>query len=367
MLTKEERERLKSANGDSNIFGSTVQSLLDQGRIEDIPDAEREFLSSCETNANAKRNFIRSNWIVGPITNRYILPRLGHRLSKATKSFPVWSMEPANRYTTRILDAMQSGKSLKAEADAIISEIQMLTTPLQLKTKLSIDKEGWVFIHGSSEEEEFDRLAANRMLPAFLAAKEIARQGVTGDREFGIAIAKLHAMINEPMPLMKSRLSRIFKTIDADVANTDLQLDCIDAHAMLPIILAAIRVADFIGTGRKERELQTALHKAIAKFNVEMKNMPIPIRTGSPNISREGLAIEISAALAIEGCNRVAFDYDTIERLFPSEALRSDRFGTSIPAYEKLREWAAESGWDVDYLVESEGQSLRPFQFTPKK
>jgi hypothetical protein len=124
MLTNDEREHLNFANGDSDVFGAMVHALLDQGRIEALPEAESNFLLGCEANKAYKQAYIRSNWIVGPITNRYILPGLGPRLSKAEKAFPKWSLDPANRYADRLLEAMHSGTALKKEADKIISEIQ---------------------------------------------------------------------------------------------------------------------------------------------------------------------------------------------------------------------------------------------------
>lgn len=128
MLTESEKAKLINARGESDYFGAVVHGLLDHGRIEDIPEAESVFLLGCEANRPSKKEFIRSNWIVGPITNRYILPALGPRPSRAEKAFPNWSLDPANRFTDRLLEAMHAGTALKKEADIIILEIQASVT-----------------------------------------------------------------------------------------------------------------------------------------------------------------------------------------------------------------------------------------------
>ena len=108
----------------SAMIANVIHQLLDDHRIEDIPEAVESYLSSAEINVGLKRAHIYANHIVGPILERYIRPALGEELSPAVKALPKWSLDPANRLVERLRDGMRNGANLKAEADAIVTEIQ---------------------------------------------------------------------------------------------------------------------------------------------------------------------------------------------------------------------------------------------------
>lgn len=68
----------------------------------------------------------------------------------------------------------------------------------KLQTKLTQTPGVSVSVHGGTDAMVADCIAAHAMLPVYLAAQDVAKWGVTGEGEFGKALAKLHDAINNP-------------------------------------------------------------------------------------------------------------------------------------------------------------------------
>lgn len=115
-------------NRDNSLFLNFIKELLDDQRIEDIPDAVEGYLSSADVNISLKRRYIHAS-IVGPIINHYILPKIRGTLSSSVESFFSWCNDPDNQVEDLIRNGMKSGANLKAAVDGIIAKFQCFVTP----------------------------------------------------------------------------------------------------------------------------------------------------------------------------------------------------------------------------------------------
>lgn len=78
---------------------------------------------------------------------------------------------------------------------------------------------------------------------------------------------------------------------------------------------------------------------------------------------REVLEIFLADVRANRAPVRIVIPHLYIERLFPHDLLGEDEASRLLPDYEGLQSWAAERGFDAQFVPESGGLKARPVQF----